>query len=277
MVNQFDERREEFKPYGFTCELWMPGLMTKPDRHNEIEINYFTEGSMTYLFQDERITVPAKRLTVFWAMVPHQIIQYKGDAPYYVCTIPFSQFLDWKLSSSFVDRLLKGEILFEPSEHFANYDEFLFQNWIADMKLKNTVEVTLQEVRARLGRLASAHLPQHAGKRSAMHLKESSQVERIAIYIARNYSRSIKVADIGEAVGLHPDYANAIFKKAFACTLSEYIIEERIGHVQRELVATNNSITNIAFQCGFNSISRFNAAFLKINGCTPREFRKRYR
>ena len=186
-------------------------------------------------------------------------------------------FLDWKLPALFVDRILKGEVLFEPLEHFADYDEFLFQNWIADMMNKNVVEVTLQEIRARLGRLGTSHLPQHAGKHSPLHLKESSQVERIAIYIAQNYSRPIKVADIGKAVGLHPDYANAIFKKAFGCTLNEYIIEERIAHVQRELVTTNHSITDIAFQCGFNSISRFNAAFLKINGCTPRDFRKRYR
>lgn len=58
--------------------------------------------------------------------------------------------------------------------------------------------------------------------------------------------------------------------------MSEYIIEERISHAQRKLVATDTSITEIAFECGFNTISRFNAAFLKINSCTPREFRKRY-
>ncbi|MEZ4850997.1 MAG: helix-turn-helix domain-containing protein [Bacteroidia bacterium] len=33
-------------------------------------------------------------------------------------------------------------------------------------------------------------------------------------------------------------------------------------------------MTEIAFKCGFNSISRFNAAFLKINRRTPRDFRK---
>jgi len=32
----------------------------------------------------------------------------------------------------------------------------------------------------------------------------------------------------------------------------------------------------IAFECGFNSINRFNAAFRKINKCTPREFKKKY-
>lgn len=32
MLKAFDEHRGEFKPYGLTCELWMPDLMRKPDR-----------------------------------------------------------------------------------------------------------------------------------------------------------------------------------------------------------------------------------------------------
>ena len=62
----FDEKRNEFKPYGLTCELWMPDLMRKPDRHNEIELNYFTSGSITYLFQGSKITIPGKSLSLFW-------------------------------------------------------------------------------------------------------------------------------------------------------------------------------------------------------------------
>ena len=53
-IYTFDEKRSEFKPYGLTCELWMPDLMRKPDRHNEIELNYFTSGSITYLFQGKK-------------------------------------------------------------------------------------------------------------------------------------------------------------------------------------------------------------------------------
>ncbi|MBV5311755.1 MAG: helix-turn-helix transcriptional regulator [Prolixibacteraceae bacterium] len=95
-------------------------------------------------------------------------------------------------------------------------------------------------------------------------------------YIGQNYKNPIKVAEIGETVGLHPDYANALFKKAFGCTISDYITEERVSSAKRKLVATDKSITEIAFECGYNSISRFNEVFLKMNSCTPREFRKNF-
>lgn len=35
------------------------------------------------------------------------------------------------------------------------------------------------------------------------------------------------------------------------------------------------SITNIAYECGFNSIARFNATFFKKIQCTPREYKKK--
>jgi len=156
------------------------------------------------------------------------------------------------------------------------YDEYLLKNWVDDIYHEDAVIVATLEMRARLSRFAINNLPNNGNNHSPIHQQEISQVEQIAIYIAQNYFNPIKVSDIGQSVGLHPDYANSIFKKAFGCTLSEFIIEERISHAQRKLVTTDTSITEIAFECGFNSISRFNAAFLKINRCTPRDFRKKY-
>jgi len=276
-LKTFNEKRNEFLPYGLTCEIWSPCLMRKPDRHNEIEINYSPESTVTYLIQDKKITIPAKKLAIFWGLVPHQIINFEGTKPYYVCTIPFSQFLEWKLPASFVDRILKGEVLFEASENSSLFDEFLLNNWFHDLNKNNSSEVALLEMRSRLHRMAVSNLSKKEIVQSPIHLNEISLVERIAIYIGQNYHNPIKVAEIGENVGLHPDYANALFKKAFGCTLSDYITEERISNAKRKLVATNKSITEISFECGFNSISRFNEAFRKFNKCTPREFRKTFK
>ncbi|MAZ27031.1 MAG: transcriptional regulator [Cytophagaceae bacterium] len=275
-LKKFDKERGAFRPYGLTCELWKPGLMQKPDRHNEIEINYLTEGSLTYLFRGSKITIPKNRLALFWGLVPHQIVSYDKSAPYYVCTIPLTQFLEWKLPGFYIDRVLKGEVLIENSRALSIYDEFLLNNWIKDLSSKNGRETVLLEMHARLIRMADKVLPKKENEGTQIHSGEISYVERIAMYIAQNYSRPIKAADIGEEVGLHPDYANVVFKKAFGMTLNGYIVQERITQAQRKLVSTDKSITDISYECGFNSLSRFNLAFKRINNCTPREFRKTF-
>lgn len=276
IYHAFNEQRHEFRPYGLTSEFWIPNLMKKPDRHNEIEINYLTEGSITYFFQGSKITIPARSLTVFWGLVPHQIIKYTGSKPYFVCTIPLTQFLEWRLPSRFIDRVLKGEIIIENSGEHSSFDEFLLNNWIKDRSTKDGHVPTLLEMRARFIRLANRVLAFKEGEQVQIHSSEISQVERIAMFIAQNYARAIKTADIGKEVGLHPDYANVVFKKTFGMSINEYLIQERISHAQRKLVSTDMSITDILNECGFNSISSFNAAFRRINSCTPREFRKKY-
>ncbi len=254
----------------------MPDLMRKPDRHNEIEINYCMSGSITYLFQGSKITIPKKCLSLFWGLVPHQIIEYTGTTPYFVCTIPLTLFLEWKMPASFIERILKCEVFIEDSQEISVYDKYLFESWLNDLSENKNPEATIFEMRARLLRLADRELAIKQSERLQIQKGDINKVEQIALYIAQNYMNPLNMSEIGKNIGLHPDYANVIFKKAFDTTITEYIIQERILHAQRKLITTDKQITDIAFECGFNSINRFNAAFRKINQCTPREFKKKF-
>ena len=82
--------------------------MQRPDHHNEIELNFLETGSVTYLFGGRKTIVDAGRLTVFWAAIPHQVIDYGNETAYYVATIPLPWFLQWRLPDHFVQPLLQG-------------------------------------------------------------------------------------------------------------------------------------------------------------------------
>lgn len=279
-LKTFDSSRPEFKPYGYTVEKWTPKIMPRPDRHNEIEINLLTGGSITYLINDRKILITSEHLTVFWALVPHQIIHFDSKAPYYVCTIPFNQFMDWQFPTAFVDHVLKGEVVIGTTDKDYQYDKYLMENWLQDISagdLKH-IEVSTREMCARLHRFALNSIPAERDeyKEGDHEFSMIDLVEKIIIFIARNYKRPIKNRDIGKAVGLHPDYANTIFKKSFGMTLNQYVLMQRILHVQRLLSVSNDSITEIAYEAGFNSLSRFNTAFREKCHCSPREYRKKH-
>ena len=160
----------------------------------------------------------------------------------------------------------------EVSPEFCIHDEFMLRNWVHDFQQSSNIPLILLEMQARIMRMAQNELVDKANL--VIPKGKANLVEEMAIYIAKNYQSPLKISEIGKAVGLHPDYANSLFKKTFKCTLNEYIIEERIAHAQRKLLSTDMSITQIAFDSGFNSMSRFNVAFLKLSGCTPKEFKK---
>jgi AraC-like DNA-binding protein len=254
--------------------------MPRPDRHNEIEINLLTGGSLTYLINDSKVTVPSKRLAIFWALIPHQIVHFSSNAPYFVCTIPFTQFMNWHLPSSMVDFVLKGNVLNATTDRDYDYDYYLMDNWLNDVTVGDSrhVKVAEMEMCARLHRFALHSIPAEwdGSDNRDDTCSMIDLVEKMIIFIARHYKQSIKNKDIGEAVGLHPDYANTLFKKSFGMTLNQYVVQQRILYVQRQLSVSNDSITQIAYDAGFNSPSRFNTAFREKCKCSPSEYRKRY-
>ena len=163
----------------------------------------------------------------------------------------------------------------EEHERYSCYDRLLMENWYTDLSSSSANQQTvLLEMQCRLQRL-SAHVSAETSTTPTLPARETNLIEQMTLYIARNYHRTIRLADIGKAVGLHPDYANALFKKAFGHTLNTHLTIERITQAQRLLLTTETPIVQIAYTCGFNSISCFNTAFLKFNGCTPRDYRKK--
>ena len=285
-IKQFDATRELFLPYGFTCEKWFfCEAMVRPDRHNEIEWNFLPEGSLVYLLGGRRVEMPARCLSVFWAGRPHQIVDFRLSKPYYVVTIPLAMFLQWNLPDEFVNALLRGWVVMESCRNRSGLDQSLLERWYEDLQVTYPAESDLvqMEMHARMRRLARTSCKIGHGRfRSVQHLTapESTglgKAEEIALFVAKNCTQPIHATDIGMAVGLHPDYAAAVFRRAFGVTLNQYLLENRMFHAQHLLAATDTSVLEVALQSGYQSPNRFHAAFKAICGCTPRGYRNRYR
>src|SRR5205823_5206608 len=73
-----------------------------------------------------------------------------------------------------------------------------------------------------------------------------SHADQIACYIARHYSEPLTADQIAKAVGLHPNYAMNLFRKAFGTTMMHFLVQHRISHAQRLLVTTEDPIIEIA-------------------------------
>lgn len=281
---RFDPKRPDFSPYGFSCVRWTPTMMPRCDRHNEIELNLLEGGRLVYLMGGHRATVRAGRLTAFWAGIPHQIVEFEGLAEYFVLTIPLAWFLQWRLPDRLTQPILHGRIIAEPDEGRLASDRARFDVWSEDLRTgsEERRHASLLEVEARMRRLAltvAAESSGRSGRRSPTVLGKHhlGWAEEIACFIAQNYTQPLTAEAIGRHVGLHPNYAMALFQRTFGTTLVQYITQHRLSHAQRLLVTTEHLILNIALSSGFGSLSRFNEAFRQAFSCTPREYRKLHR
>jgi len=280
----FDPSRPEFEPYGFTCQLWTPVPMKRPDRHNEIELNLLRRGSLTYLMGGNSVTIPAGRLAVFWAAIPHQIIASKDNAEYFVATIPLVWCLQCKFPAIFVDTIMHARVVLDPDPKKRRGDEEMFDQWVHDLEKPDAERqrVVFLEIKARLLRFAlavSTKLAAGGGwppAQSAIEAGGLSRVEQMACFVAKNYTERLTAEQISAAVGLHPNYAMSVFKKAMGMTLIDCVTQHRVSHAQRLLATTDMKIIDVGLSSGFFSLSRFYEAFHKWCGCSPKDYRRNH-
>ena len=106
---------------------------------------------------------------------------------------------------------------------------------------------------------------------------ESRRVEKVRQYIDEHYSDQLKLADLAALVGMNPVSFSRFFHQRTGRTLSEYIVDIRLGHAARMLVDTSKTVSEICYECGFNNLSNFNRTFKARRNCTPRDFRAMYK
>ena len=92
-------------------------------------------------------------------------------------------------------------------------------------------------------------------------------------YINDHYAEPLKLNDLADLVGMSPVAFSRFFRMRTGRTLSDYIIDIRLGYAARMLAETTKNISEICYECGFNNLSNFNRTFKSKRGYTPRDFR----
>lgn len=106
---------------------------------------------------------------------------------------------------------------------------------------------------------------------------DSRRIARVEEYVRTHFTEDIRLATLAQVAGMSPISFSRFFKFRAGRSLSDYIIDMRLGAAARLLVDSTKSIAEISFECGFNNLSNFNRIFKKKKGVTPKSFREFYR
>ena len=106
---------------------------------------------------------------------------------------------------------------------------------------------------------------------------ESQRVEAIKEYIHAHYAEPLTLDEIADLISMSPSSCSRFFRIHAGRTVTDYILDVRLGNAARSLVDTNEGISTICYACGFNNLSNFNRVFKTKKGMTPREFRHLYK
>ena len=103
--------------------------------------------------------------------------------------------------------------------------------------------------------------------------RESRRVMKVKQYVNDHYSEDLRLESLASLAGMTPQAFSRFFKSRTGRTLSDYIIDIRLGNAARLLVDTTQNVSEICYSCGFNNLSNFNRIFKAKRGYTPRDFR----
>lgn len=104
--------------------------------------------------------------------------------------------------------------------------------------------------------------------------KKIKKIECAVGYIKQNYHRpDLKISDLVVLSGMSDKNLRRIFSEVYHITPHEFLREFRINKAKILLLHTQETITNIALQCGFSDVYSFSHCFKSLIGISPKGYR----
>ena len=114
-----------------------------------------------------------------------------------------------------------------------------------------------------------------SAKYKAMKGNENQQrINKVFLYVEKEFKERVSLKKAASIVHLSESAFCKFFKRASGKTFSDYTNEIRIAHACELLIETDKLIRDIAFECGFESVTYFNRVFLKKKKLRPVFYRK---
>ncbi len=107
------------------------------------------------------------------------------------------------------------------------------------------------------------------------NLKEQQRLKVVYAYIETHYQEKMDIIDMAKLTHLTHAAFCRYFKKMTLMTFTEFVNQYRINQAKK-LLLLDNTVTEVCFQCGFESLSYFNRIFKKVTGENPLLFKKTY-
>lgn len=108
------------------------------------------------------------------------------------------------------------------------------------------------------------------------HTYSSRRIEKVMNYAHQNFHKPITLGEVAKMTNMTETAFSRFFKLHTGITFINCLNEIRLGHASRMLIETTHSISEIAYDCGFNNISNFNRIFKTKKNCTPKDLRASY-
>ena len=247
-----------------------------PHWHNAIEITMPLENSYTYIVNSieyklnefDLILIPPGELHEIKSPPTGKRLIFLCDFSFFYNNSPFTPLLPL-LTSVTVIRSNSSEI---HSRVSALNQEMCHEFTMADVLMEPAVYSKLLQILLLIQRHNFASSNLFYGSPFSKQKEYVEKMLKVTRYINDCYKHDISLDDLSAIAGYSKFHFSRIFKQYTGMTHTDYLNQVRIKVAENMMMNPGITITEIAMNSGFNSITTFNRTFKKLKNYTPSKF-----
>ena len=247
---------EEFRSYlnYETFEREDENLNFESHMHNSFELLYVKRGSVTVTIEENKYDVNSGEAILIFPNRIHSYVSKNG-------TVSLLNIFAINYISSFYHRVKDKS----PKNPVFKLDYGI----IDELHDPSADKYLLKSVYYKI-----AHILNKSTTLETRKSKEKDSYVKILSFISEHFQEQITALDIAKALGYDHRYVTALIKKGFHTTFRSLLNEHRISLAQHLLTTETKTISQIAYECGYDSLCSFNRNFKALTGISPKEYRQ---
>ena len=111
--------------------------------------------------------------------------------------------------------------------------------------------------------------------RKITKIDNKTLLQKIFDFIEDNIGGSCRIEELLDALGHSQSYISRVFTSNVGIPYGEYVRKIKISRACHYLDNTDDTVTETAYKCGYDSLSSFNRAFKAVTGETPTGYRSK--
>lgn len=110
-----------------------------------------------------------------------------------------------------------------------------------------------------------------------MSIEKKDRLFQVLRYLRKDLHEKITLREAAQAAGVTPQHLSTLWKEVFGMSFMDYVMKLRLEQAEKRLFFSDMNITDLILDCGFSDRKSFYRNFHEMYGCSPSQWKQRWR